>query len=266
MSDDRLFNLKNKWFRVSVGLAAAVFVASAAYGFVVSPSLDGTAIGGIWDSICSAAGVPSKRSADQGEVAPYQTSAVVLRASEFRNPPADSVGRGATLAQQCAICHGPTGISGADSPNLAGQYASVIYKQLQDFTSGARVNAVMSPFVKSMSEQDMRDLAAYYAFLPRLPGFHPSDADAAPLIVQSGSPMRGIAPCGSCHGTIENKSGSPWLEGQSATYIKAQLDSFAAGSRTNDVSQQMRTIARQMTEAEISAAAEYYASQPLASN
>jgi cytochrome c553 len=78
--------------------------------------------------------------------------------------------------------------------------------------------------------------------------------------------MRGIAPCGSCHGTIENKSGSPWLEGQSATYIKAQLDSFAAGSRTNDVSQQMRTIARQMTEAEISAAAEYYASQPLASN
>ena len=59
--------------------------------------------------------------------------------------------------------------------------------------------------------------------------------------------MRNIAPCGSCHGDIDNKAGSPWLGGQSAVYIKAQLQAFASGARRNDISQQMRNIARQMT-------------------
>jgi cytochrome c553 len=72
--------------------------------------------------------------------------------------------------------------------------------------------------------------------------------------------MRGIAPCGSCHGDIENKLGSPWLGGQSAVYIKAQLEAFASGSRRNDTSEQMRNIARAMTPEEIDAAATYYAS------
>ncbi len=64
----------------------------------------------------------------------------------------------------------------------------------------------------------------------------------------NGAPMRNIAPCGACHGAIDNKAGSPWLGGQSAVYIKAQLKAFAAGTRRNDISQQMRNIARQMTD------------------
>jgi cytochrome c553 len=173
-----------------------------------------------------------------------------------------SVGRGATLAQQCAICHGPTGVSRADSPNLAGQYASVIYKQLLDFRSGARANAVMSPFAVHLSDRDIRDLAAYYAYLPRLPAYHPPPASEAPKIVMYGAPLRGIAPCGSCHGSLDNKLGSPWLEGQSAAYMKAQLEAFASGARRNDISQQMRNVARAMTAEEIEQAAEYYASRP----
>ena len=80
-----------------------------------------------------------------------------------------SIGRGATLAQRCAICHGPQGVSDANSPNLAGQFAAVTYKELNDFKTGARVNVVMSPFAANLSNQDMLDVAAYYAYLPRVP-------------------------------------------------------------------------------------------------
>jgi cytochrome c553 len=263
MTDETLFTWKNKWVVGSVAAAGTVFLASAAMGFVFFPTETGKQVAGIWDSICSAAGVPRRSSASEAIEPDYKTSTVVLNTTEFLRPPTDSIGRGATLAQQCAICHGPTGVSRADSPNLAGQYASVIYKQLHDFKSGARVNAVMSPFVATMSEQDIQDLAAYYAFLPRLPAYHPGGAEPAPAIVESGAPMRGIAPCGSCHGGIENKAGSPWLEGQSAIYIKAQLYAFAGADRRNDVSQQMRNVARQMTDVEIDQAAAYYASQPV---
>jgi cytochrome c553 len=84
----------------------------------------------------------------------------------------------------------------------------------------------------------------------------------APQIVATGAPMRNIAPCGSCHGDIDNKAGSPWLGGQSAVYIKAQLQGFATGTRRNDIHQQMRNIARQMTAEEIDQVARYYEAQP----
>ena len=64
------------------------------------------------------------------------------------------------------------------------------------------------------------------------------------------------------HGALDNKVGSPWLEGQSAAYIKSQLEAFASNARRNDISQQMRNIARRMTPEEIQEAAEYYAAQP----
>jgi cytochrome c553 len=66
---------------------------------------------------------------------------------------ADAIGRGATLAHKCAICHGPVGLSAANTPNLAGQFAGSVYKQLQDFKSGARVNAIMTPFALPLSDQ-----------------------------------------------------------------------------------------------------------------
>ncbi len=83
-----------------------------------------------------------------------------------------------------------------------------------------------------------------------------------PRIVIYGAPLRGIAPCGACHGSLENKTGSPWLEGQSAVYMKAQLQAFASNQRHNDINEQMRNIARAMTPDEIDQVAKYYASQP----
>jgi cytochrome c553 len=68
--------------------------------------------------------------------------------------------------------------------------------------------------------------------------------------------------CSPCHGTNDAKLGPPWLDSQSAVYIKEQLQAFATGARRNDISKQMRNIARQMTAAEIDEAARYYAGRP----
>jgi cytochrome c553 len=120
----------------------------------------------------------------------------------------------------------------------------------------------MSPFAATMTDQDMRDLAAYYSYLPRVPSNQLDVSKAVPAIVAIGAPLRNIPPCGSCHGDIDVKAGSPWLGGQSAIYIKAQLEAFSSGPRHNDISEQMRNIARRMTRDEIDATAKYYEAQP----
>ncbi|PZM08752.1 c-type cytochrome [Rhizobium tubonense] len=261
MSEDRLFSFANRWSTISVGATVGMFLLSVLMGFVLLPYAEpDSRLGTLWDQICNAAGFPIKRSTTDTVSPSFTVSTAKFDIAAFRHPPASSIGSGATLAQKCAICHGPTGMSRADSPNLAGQYAVAIYKQLQDFKTGARVNAIMSPFVLNMSERDMHDLAVYYAYLPRLPEQYPTASGPAPAIVVSGAPMRGIAPCGSCHGNIENKVGAPWIGGQPAAYVKAQLEAFASGGRRNDTSLQMRNVARGMTPQEIDAAARYYAS------
>ncbi|GAB6849336.1 c-type cytochrome [Paraburkholderia kururiensis] len=259
----RLFSLRNPWFTVSVGLTLAIAVVSILIGFVWLPSAQkDPQFTGLWNAICSAAGVPQKWLVEQPVVSSVKTSTAVLTPQTFAGTDALSIGRGATLSLRCTMCHGPQGLSFANSPNLAGQYESVVYKQLKDFQSGARVNAVMSPMAANLSDQDMKDLAAYYASLPRM---NTSTGTAAalpmPAIVATGSPMRNIAPCASCHGPADNKPGAPWLEGEPLVYIRAQLLAFAAGDRHNDTSEQMRNVARQMTRDEIEAAARFYAGQ-----
>ena len=169
----------------------------------------------------------------------------------------DDVGHGATLALRCTPCHGPTGISFADSPNLASQYATAVYKQLRDFKSGVRTNAIMNPVAQALSDSEMQQIAAYYSSRAR-----PVASRAAsdpPAIVKWGAPMRNVAPCGSCHGGADHSAASPWLSGEPAAYLRAQLNAFAAGARTNDINGQMRAMARGMTPAEIDMAAFYFA-------
>ena len=263
MSEQPLFSFRNRWFSASVGVTGGIAVLAALAGLIWLPlAQPDLKLSGIWDAICSAAGVP-RVTAQANSIQPdFKTSDVVMTSEMLTRPNQVSIGRGATLAQRCAICHGPQGVSDANSPNLAGQFAAVTYKELNDFKTGARVNVVMSPFATTMSNQDMLDVAAYYAYLPRVPSNHLDPGIAAPRIVTTGAPMRNIAPCGSCHGDIDNKAGSPWLGGQSAVYIKAQLHAFASGARRNDISQQMRNIARQMTAEEIDQVARYYEAQP----
>jgi cytochrome c553 len=246
----------------AVAVTAALFLVTALSGLIILPyAQPGLKLDGIWDAICSAAGIARNAPAEETVAPAFQTSTVIMTSALLEKPSPESIGRGATIAHQCAICHGPTGISRADSPNLGGQYADAIYKQLLDFKSGARTNAVMTPFAVALSDRDMIDVSAYYRFLPRLPAAR--TGIEAPRIVLDGAPMRNIAPCGACHGLLDHKPGSPWLEGQPAAYIKAQLEAFAADTRHNDISEQMRNIARQMTPDEIEAVAKYYGSQAL---
>ena len=262
MSTRDLFTFSNPHFTRGVGITAAILVVTAIAGFIVLPfAQPWVQFANVLDAICSAAGVPQRAPSATPEQS-KRLSEVVLTSHTLSRPSQEAIGRGATLAQRCAICHGPTGISRADSPNLAGQYAAVIYKELHDFRSGARTNAVMSPFAVNLTDEEIADLSNYYAYLPRLPAYHPTPQLPKPNIVIYGAPLRGIAPCGACHGSLDNKTGSPWLEGQSEAYMKAQLHAFAEGGRSNDISQQMRNIARAMTPREIEAAAAYYASQP----
>ena len=119
----------------------------------------------------------------------------------------------------------------------------------------------MAPLMADLSDADMRDLAAYYAYLPRVSD-RPSVTGARPRIVANGAPMRGIAPCGACHGDLDSKAGAGWLRGQPAVYLRTQLEAFASGVRRNDIGEQMRNVARRMTPEEIDAASRFYADRP----
>jgi len=214
---------------------------------------------GFFAAWCSAFGVPRAWAASASTTVTKISSDVVLTHQLLAPLEPGDVGHGATLALRCTMCHGPTGISYANSPNLAGQYAVVIYKQLRDYQEGMRASAIMSQMARSLSDSEMRQLAAYYASLPRPAGFQLTDA--APAVVKWGAPMRNIAPCDSCHGGIDHTMASPWLKGEPQAYIRAELTAFASDERHNDINAQMRAIAERMTPAEIDQAAAYYAGE-----
>jgi cytochrome c553 len=260
MSRDRIFSLRNPWFTASLGITAVVAIAAIVVGFAWLPAQrPGERPHGLWYAICTAAGlVRQPPSGMQIVVASYPMTTVAIVPGMLRGGGAEAIGHGATLALRCTMCHGARGVSQANTPNLAGQFPVAIYKELVDFRTGARASAVMAPLVANLSDKDMRELAAYYAYLPHVSGPPPSGG-VAPRIVISGAPMRGIAPCGACHGELAGKPGAPWLEGEPVVYLRTELEAFSTGARHNDIGEQMRNVARGMTPEEIVAASRFYA-------
>lgn len=258
--DEPLFSIRNRWFVGSVAGVVALALLSALIGFLWVPyHQNGKNIAGLWDAICRAAGAPGARppAASPG---PATGASDVIVIPRMIATDSLSAGRGATLALRCTMCHGAQGMSGANTPNLAGQDAESIYKQLRDLQAGHRQSEIMAPHARNLNDQEMRDLAAYYANLPRqTPPPTLIEQLKAPRIVQIGAPMRNIAPCVACHGGSDRKTASPTLDGEPEIYLRTQLLAFANGSRSNDISQQMRNIARQMTPEEINLVARYYA-------
>jgi cytochrome c553 len=239
---------------------AALTVVSVAIGFAWLPSAHADfSAKGLWDTICRAAGVPEKWGSGEARAAVRSTT-VVLDASMMSPASADAAGRGASIAlAQCTMCHGPQGMTQSNAPNLAGQYADVIAKQLVDYKQGDRASSIMQALAASASDRDVRDIAAYYASLPRPRNTPVTDMDTVPPLVKTGDPMRNIAPCAVCHGGIDRKMGAPWLEGMPRDYLVAQLTAFAAGERHNDSHRQMRNVAQAMTPREIADVADFYA-------
>ncbi len=173
--------------------------------------------------------------------------------------PQDAVGRGATLALNCTMCHGAQGLSISNAPNLAGQYPEVVIKQLHDYKNGKRASSVMEALAKNLSDRDITDLARYYAYLPKARTAPTTYDESLPALVRVGDPMRNIAPCISCHGGVDQKLGAPWIEGMPHDYLVAQLTAFRSGSRRNDSQAQMRNMARAMTAREIDEVSAFYA-------
>ncbi|CAB3800634.1 hypothetical protein LMG28614_05233 [Paraburkholderia ultramafica] len=269
MSDERVFSLRNRWFTSSVGGVIVMAIVSILIGFVWLPSRhpDFTQRG-LWATICSAAGVPSSWYTQSENIAgPAPSDVIVIPPPPplgRERPDALSVGRGATLAQNCSMCHGVESLIQVTAPVLAGQYADVIYKQLRDYQSGQRANSIMPPIIHNLNDRDLHDLANYFSTLPRPPAVERGTVKDASIrkLVNEGSPMRNIAPCAACHGERDRKGSAPWLGGQSSVYMAAQLRAFANGDRHNDINEQMRNVARNMTPEEISGVAKYYAVRP----
>lgn len=252
--------------RTSIVILIVLTLASLAIAFVWLPSAqaDYRSVG-IWDSICRAAGVPTSwgRQGSEGK-APVVATNVVLTREMAKQAPSESIGRGATLALNCTMCHGAEGRSRSNAPDLAGQYPEVIGKQLADFKSGKRGSPIMSALAQGLSEQNVRDLAAYYASLPKARTAPTTYDESLPALVRVGDPMRNIAPCISCHGGVDQKLGAPWLEGMPKAYLVQQLTAFKQAERRNDGEQQMRNVAHAMTPDEIDAVATFYAGKAAA--
>ena len=162
----------------------------------------------------------------------------------------------------CVACHGADGNSPlAANPNLAGQHAKYLFKQLSDYKAGRRKNAVMSGMVATLSEDDMRNLAAYFSGQkPKLGGAKNRElAAAGQKLYRGGDSATGVPACSACHSP--NGAGIPVqyprLAGQQGEYTTAQLQYFRSGERGNDANAMMRTIAARLTDKEIAALSEY---------
>jgi cytochrome c553 len=179
---------------------------------------------------------------------------------------------GANVALNCSACHGDQGVSPSNiMPTLGGMDAAAIYKQLDDFRSNKRLWDVMNGIATALTDQETVDVASYFA--SRAVGLPPVGGEGAPeaghslrqtdpaiRLVFAGDPERGIPPCSACHGPGGHKLGAPALQGQHPAYIEQQLAAFAQGMRQNDINRQMRTIAKQLTPAEMHAIAVHYGS------
>ena len=173
--------------------------------------------------------------------------------------------RGEALAKQskCAKCHGDAGIS--DDPedvNIAGMRASYLYKQLKDYQNKSRDERDMYKKTRDLDDQQMADLAVWFASQEPAPVAADRNTDAAVLrLVFHGDPTRLLKACASCHGR-RGRGGQfdhPALAGQYPEYLVSTLTEFKEGDRTNDVYSRMRYIAEALTEEEIEALAGYYA-------
>jgi cytochrome c553 len=172
----------------------------------------------------------------------------VLVAAGFAAPAgaADDI---ATRVQLCSACHGANGEPvNAATPIIWGQQSNYLYKELHDYHSGERINTIMSAIGKFFDLSDLRQVADHFASL----SWPPRQA-AAPA---AGSPPEGIAMCKACHGqNFEGGQPAPRLAGLSYEYLLGSMNSFADGTRTNNLD--MPGFMKALTEEQREAIARY---------
>lgn len=154
--------------------------------------------------------------------------------------PKGDAAAGETKAAACGACHGADGNSMVPTfPRLAGQNAKYTFKQLKDFKAGVRVNPTMQGIAAPLSEQDMADLAAFYAGQASGTGMAKADlVKKGEKLYRGGNGEKGLAACAGCHnpaGKGNAPAGYPRLGGQHPDYLKAQLQAFRAAGRNDNV-------------------------------
>lgn len=164
----------------------------------------------------------------------------------------------------CLACHGADGNSISPTfPKLAGQQPEYITKQLMNFKSGARTNAIMQGVVVSsnLTPDDMKNLGIYFSQQTIKPGATKDKilTEEGEKIFKGGDTATGTPACAACHGPagVGIPSEFPRLAGQHAEYVYAQLNSFRLGDRSTDSAKMMRTIASRLTDHEMKAVADY---------
>lgn len=172
------------------------------------------------------------------------------------------------VGQVCVACHGADGNSTISAnPKLAGQHAEYLYKQLVEYSAKpggqalARENPIMSGFAGALSDEDKRNVAAYFAAQQPKPGTAKvkETLDLAQRVYRTGISEKAVPACAGCHGP----SGAgipaqyPRLGGQHAEYTEVQLKAFRDGIRRNNDA--MQQIAGRLSDGEIKALADYIA-------
>jgi cytochrome c553 len=181
---------------------------------------------------------------------------------------------GQTKVAVCSACHGMDGKGILPLyPNIGGQGEAYMYKQILDIKEGRRTVIEMAPFTLALSDQDMLDLAAYYASQPmQLEGAQPIESEPHQLdsdeflslgesVFRAGNLANGIPACTGCHspsGQGNFPAGFPALSGQKTEYLMKQLSDFQNNLRTNDGDTRiMRGVVERMSALEIEAVANF---------
>ncbi len=171
--------------------------------------------------------------------------------------------KGQTKAGACAACHGGDGNTTLQPnyPKLAGQRANYLVKQMQDFKSNTRKDAVMPAQVSALSDQDIRDIAAFYNSLDKQYAAVPEKyITMGQNLYRAGDAAKGVPACTACHGPQGNgleSAAFAALGGQNPQYTIKQLKAFRDGTRDNDANRMMRDIAVKLTDEQIEALAYY---------
>ena len=194
------------------------------------------------------------------------SSAVAFDLPTLRMLKSADPANGEALAKKgkCAKCHGDNGVSDdPDDSNIAGMSVPYLYKQLMDFKDKKRDDKDMFKKVRYLEAEQLADLAAWFASQkPAKPASDRSLTAEIKKLITHGDPRRLLKACASCHGR-DGRGGQfdhPALAGQIKTYLVDSMLAFKEGDRTNDIYSRMRYVSEALTEAEIEALAEYYAS------
>ncbi|MCK5725983.1 MAG: cytochrome c4 [Thiotrichaceae bacterium] len=189
------------------------------------------------------------------------SSSIAFAQEEATSTKADAA-KGKDLSKTCVACHGADGNSTNPIwPKIAGQNASYIEKQLNDFKIDKRKDPLMKGIVAALSTQDMADLAAYFSAQGTKPGVaDETKVELGRAIYKGGNLQTKVSACSACHsptGQGNPAAKYPSVSGQHVKYLVKQLQAFKSGERANDAPSIMRDIAEKMSDAEIDAVAEY---------